>query len=314
MYHSYMKEPIVSVLIPTYNKAEFLGEAIESVLNQTFKDFELIIVDDCSKDNTDDVVKRYQDDCRVKYFKNVKNLGIGGNWNKTLGLATGKYIKFLMGDDKFEPELLEKYVSVMENNPNVSLVTSYRGVFGDRKSIIKQPLEGLIESKKAIELILKHGNWIGEPTTVMFRRENLWLGNFKVELKFLLDIDMWVRHLSCGDLYVIPEVLSWFRQYSGQYTKEVKKHFGDIFEWYYLLEMVFYDRKRYFINEIKDAEKLKKKSFIKHYKRISSMIKSGNLKLVLECMRIAKKENIFLPFLIKSFLYSLKTLWRFNGD
>ena len=314
MYHSYMGVPIVSVLIPTYNKAEFLGEAIESVLNQTFKDFELIIIDDCSTDNTDEVVKRYQNDYRVKYFKNIKNLGIGGNWNKTLSFALGKYIKFLMGDDKFEPELLEKYVAVMENNPNVSLVTSYRGVFGDKKSIIKQPLEGIIESKKAIELVLKHGNWIGEPTTVMFRRENLWLGNFKIELKFLLDIEMWVRHLSCGDLYVIPEVLSWFRQYSGQYTEEVKKHFGDIFEWYYLFEMVFYDRKRYFIDEIKDAEKLKKKSFMKHYKRIYSMIKSGSFKLVLECMRIAKKESIFLPFLFKSLLYSLKNLWRFSGD
>lgn len=297
-----MGKPLVSVLIPTYNKGEFIGEAIESVLSQTYENFELIIVDDCSSDNTIVIVRHFLNDTRVKFFQNERNLGIGGNWNKTLSYATGKYIKYLMADDKFENRLLEKYVKVMEENPRVSIVTSYRGIFGDRKDIIKQPVEGFIDSKKAIELVLRHGNWIGEPTTVMFRRENLWVGWFKTEFKFLLDIDMWIRQLMCGSLYVIPEVLSWFRQYSGQTTKAVKRNFDDIFEEYLLFEMIFHSGNRFYLDEIVDAEKLKKKRFMRNYKFIPKMIKDGRYDLVSKCYKIAIKEGIFLPFFIKTCL------------
>jgi glycosyltransferase involved in cell wall biosynthesis len=297
-----MNSPLVSVLIPTYNKADFIKEAIESVLAQTYENFELIIVDDCSSDNTADIVKEFLDDNRVKFFQNERNLGIGGNWNKTLSYAKGKYIKYLMADDKFEPYLLEKYVKIMEAHKQVSMVTSYRGIFGDVSSVIKQPETGLVDSKRAIELTLKHGNWIGEPTTVMFRKDNLWVGTFKTEFKFLLDIDMWIRQLVCGPLYVIPEVLTWFRQYGGQTTKIVKKTFEDIFEEYLLFELVFHSGKRFFIDQIFDAEKLKKKRFMKNYKFIPKMVKEGRYDLVLKSFRIAIKEGIFLPFFIKACL------------
>lgn len=295
-------DPVVSVLIPTYNKAEFIEEAIESVLAQTYENFELIIVDDCSTDNTVNIVQKFLGDRRIQFFQNKKNLGIGGNWNKALSYAKGKYIKYLMADDKFENRLLEKYVEVMEKNPEVAIVTSYRGIFGDKKDVIKQPLQGIINEKKAIELVLKHGNWIGEPTTVMFRKENLWVGSFKTEFRFLLDIDMWVRQLNCGAIYVIPEVLSWFRQYSGQTTKAVKKSFDDVFEEYLLFEMIFHSKKRFFIEEIPDAEKLKKKRFIRNYKIIPKMIKDRRNDLVIKCYKIALKEGIFLPFFIKTSL------------
>ena len=94
--------PKVSVLIPTYNYARYIGEAIESVLNQTFTDFELIIIDDQSKDNTDEVVAKYLHDPRVSYHKNPVNLGLVGNFNRALELANGEYIKFLLADDKLD--------------------------------------------------------------------------------------------------------------------------------------------------------------------------------------------------------------------
>ncbi len=295
-----MGNPLVSVLVPTFNKGEFIEEAIESVLTQTYGNFELIIVDDCSSDNTANIVKKFLYDKRVRFFQNDKNLGIGGNWNRALFYATGKYIKYLMADDKFEPNLLEKYIEVMEKYHEVSLVTSFRGIFGDRNEVIKQPEIGMIDSIRAIELTLKHGNWIGEPTTVMFRRENLWIGTFKTELKFLLDIDMWIRQLTCGYLYVIPEVLSWFRQYEGQATKVVKGDFEDIFEEYLLFEMVFHAKKRFYLDQIVNPERLKKKKFMKNYKFIPKMIQKKRYDLVLRSFRIALKEGIFLPFFIKS--------------
>src|SRR5918993_3330345 len=107
--------PKVSVLVPTYNYARYLGEAIESVLNQTFTDFELIIIDDQSKDETDQVVGKYLYDSRVTYHKNPVNLGLVGNFNRALELATGEYIKFLLADDKLDINILAKFSAVLDS-------------------------------------------------------------------------------------------------------------------------------------------------------------------------------------------------------
>src|SRR5215213_7562073 len=117
--------PKVSVLMPTLNYARFLPEAIESVLNQTLTDLELIIVDNGSTDETDEVVQRYLTDKRVRYYKNYTK-GMAGNWNKCIEYSKGTYLKFLCADDKFHPQLLEKFVAIMETNLHVSIVTSYR--------------------------------------------------------------------------------------------------------------------------------------------------------------------------------------------
>src|SRR5690349_8083201 len=121
-----MSSPNVSVLVPTYNYARFLDKAIQSVLRQTYKNFELIIVDDNSTDDTDQVVQKYLADERVSYHKNSSNLGLPGNWNKCLSLAKGTYIKFLMADDEFHPTMLEKFTAILDQFPCVSIVTSYK--------------------------------------------------------------------------------------------------------------------------------------------------------------------------------------------
>ena len=93
-------KPVVSVVIPTFNRQAFIGEAIESVQKQTFSDWEMLIVDDASTDNTESIVKEYvQKDPRIKYYKNEKNLGIAKTRNKCLELSQGKYIAPLDSDD-----------------------------------------------------------------------------------------------------------------------------------------------------------------------------------------------------------------------
>src|SRR5687768_8593791 len=131
--------PKVSVLIPTYNYAHVLDETIQCVLNQTFTDFELIIVDDNSNDNTDEVVKKYLVDERVKYFRNEKNLRTMGNWNKCLEYATGEYIKYLCADDLLHPEILERYVPIMDQYQNISLITCDKQEFGDSTRLLTIP-------------------------------------------------------------------------------------------------------------------------------------------------------------------------------
>lgn len=214
-----MSAPTVSVLMPTYNYAHYIGEAIQSVLDQTFQNFELIIVDDRSSDNTDEVVKPFLADTRVKYFKNEKNLGLVGNFNKCLDYATGKYIKYLLADDKFHPQLLEKFVPVMDADQAISLITSDNFIFGARSKTRVAPLHGLHSGNEAIFHSLKEGrgNWIGEPSVVMFRKSALeTTGRFSNKYTCLVDINMWLRLLMAGKCYIVPEALSYFRQHPKQ--------------------------------------------------------------------------------------------------
>jgi len=222
-----MNSPKVSVLIPTYNSAQYLEEAIESVLAQTFKNFELIIMDDASTDDTREKVKPYLRDQRVSYHRNSSNLGLPGNWNKCLSIAKGSYIKFLMSDDTFYPTLLEKFIAIFDTYPTVSIVTSYKNCIDSSGRVIKklcQPFTHLQDGKKIICESLRSFNIIGEPTTVMFRKENLHLGEFNVNYKWIPDWDMWLRHLTIGDCYIIPEILSTFRHHESQSTAILSKN------------------------------------------------------------------------------------------
>lgn len=215
-----MSTPKVSVLIPAYNYAHYLGEAIESVLDQTFDDFELIVVDNCSTDNSVELVQSYMHkDSRVRLVVNKTNVGMYRNYNEALLHARGEYIKFLNADDKFDKELLKEFVGILDNHPNVSLVTSWRQFFGNRHDVLKSGRSGLHEGKKIILESIEQSNFIGEPTTVMFRRENLNLGLFDPALLMFADYDMWMRQLGVGDIYFVDKVLSYFRSHDTQGTE-----------------------------------------------------------------------------------------------
>jgi glycosyltransferase involved in cell wall biosynthesis len=230
-------DPKVSILIPTYNYAHYIGEAIESALQQTYTDFELIIVDDQSADNTDEVVARYLGDTRVRYYKNEKNLGLVGNFNEALRYARGEYIKYLLADDRLYPEVLEKFVNILDTHRGVSLVTSNRESFGTVTKQRKLPLTHLQPGKAVIFESLKEGagNWIGEPTTVMFRRSALAAGGFSDEYLCLVDWEMWLRLLMTGDCYIFPENLSAFRTHANQASRLILQNFRFTFEeyWFY---------------------------------------------------------------------------------
>lgn len=125
-----MKEknnPLVSVIIPTYNSSKYIKKTLEGILEQTYSNLEIIITDDCSKDNTLEIVKKYKDE-RIKIFTNEKNLGISGNLNKGVKLSNGKYIAMMDADDWSYPYRIEKQVKVMEENPNVGLCSGYMDI------------------------------------------------------------------------------------------------------------------------------------------------------------------------------------------
>lgn len=116
------RSPKVSIGLPVFNGEQFLREAIDSILNQTFTDFELIICDNCSTDSTREICQDYQSkDPRIRYYRNEVNLGGANNANLTFQLSVGEYFRWAAYDDICSPQLLEKCVEVLDNNPSVVL-------------------------------------------------------------------------------------------------------------------------------------------------------------------------------------------------
>lgn len=131
----------VSVLVPVYNSQDFLRETICSILNQTFGDFELILLNDASTDDSEKIIKSF-DDSRIKYYKNEQNLGISGTRNRLMELATGEYWAVMDNDDISLPQRFEKQVAFLDENPDVAIVGTWLELFN------KRPVKGLFAKVK----------------------------------------------------------------------------------------------------------------------------------------------------------------------
>lgn len=129
-----MLDGLVSVIMPSWNTGQFIAESIESVLNQTYANWELIIVDDCSADNTEDVVAAFNDP-RIRFFRNENNSGAALTRNKALRKARGEWIAFLDSDDLWAPEKLEKQISFMEKNQYVFSYHEYTKIDEESKPL-----------------------------------------------------------------------------------------------------------------------------------------------------------------------------------
>src|SRR4051812_6371262 len=108
-----MKNPLVSICIPSYNSEAFIAKTIQSVLDQTYRSLEIVICDDRSQDTTADIIRSFNDP-RIFFFQNETNLGVEGNWNLTLERSTGKYAKVMGADDILYPHCIEQQVRVLE--------------------------------------------------------------------------------------------------------------------------------------------------------------------------------------------------------
>jgi len=217
--------PKISVCIPTYNYAHYIAPAIESVLNQRLTDFELIILDDCSKDNTEEAVSRFLNDKRVLFEKNERNLGLVANWNKCISMARGEYIKFVFADDMLaSQEVLGLMAGILDSDPSVTLVASARHLIDSESRVIGVashfPPDFVADGTDVINRCLKeYMNLIGEPTAVMFRRADGLMG-FDKRYHQLVDLKMWFDLLEKGRFAFIAKPLACFRIHPGQTTNE----------------------------------------------------------------------------------------------
>lgn len=216
--------PKISVLIPTYNYARYLPEAINSVLTQEFRDYELLIVDDGSADNSVQVAQAFcSRDARIKFSVNQTNLGMVRNWNYCLEQARGEYIKFLFGDDRLcGTQALGKLAALLDRHPSATLASSARVILDEHSKVVNiwRPLPaGCHKGKQIITAcLMKNGqNVIGEPSAVMFRKTGAGRG-FAPSLKQIVDIEMWFHLLEKGDLAYTREPLCAFRVHADQET------------------------------------------------------------------------------------------------
>ena len=215
---------LVSVIMPSYNTAKFISETIESVLAQTYPNWELIIADDCSTDDTDAVVRPYLADGRIRYMKNEKNSGAAVSRNRALREAKGKWIAFLDSDDLWLPEKLEKQIAFMEQNNCRFSYTNYIEI--DENSV---PNGRSVTGPKKIT---RHGMynycWMG-CLTVMYDAETVGLVQI-ADIKKNNDYAMWLKACKKADCYLLDEVLAKYRKRSGSisnhgYTKLIKWHY-----------------------------------------------------------------------------------------
>jgi len=197
---------LVTIVMPSFNTSKYIAETLESVISQTYTDWELIIVDDCSTDNTDEIVRPYLNYSRIKFFKNKRNIGAAECRNRALREAKGKWIAFLDSDDLWLPEKLEKQISFMEKNDYHFSYTNYTeiDVDGEPNGIT------VTGPKKITKTGFFNYCWPG-CLTVMYDAENVGLIQI-ADIKKNNDYAMWLKVCKKTNCYLLDENLALYRR------------------------------------------------------------------------------------------------------
>ena len=219
------RKPIVSVCIPTYNRPEFLRQAMESVFAQSFSDYELIISDNASEDSTAAVISSFKD-CRIKHIRNAKNIGIVNNFNNCLAVANGQYITIFHDDDLMLPDNLSLKVRALDFNERVGMVHSNFNIIDEKGSITKENanLSG-VQTKDFIETgsnFLRR-SLLGTNSVIMssvFIRKECFtkLGGFSNKVLYTSDFEYWMRISTQYDIFFLATPLIHYRIYQYGWT------------------------------------------------------------------------------------------------
>ena len=190
---------LVSIVMPSFNTGKFISESIESVLNQTYRNWELLIVDDCSTDNTETIVKNFNDD-RIKFFRNDKNRGAAFSRNFALQKARGEWIAFLDSDDLWFPQKLERQLKFMtENNYKFS---------GTSNSLIDENSNSLgVNVRAKIRRVGKLGMYFycwPNCLTVIYHAATVGVIQNN-------DYAMWLKVINYADFFALDEILAKYR-------------------------------------------------------------------------------------------------------
>ena len=218
-------QDLVSIIMPSYNCGRFVEETIRSVQAQTYTNWEVIFMDDCS---TDDTIKKVSamrdDDSRIHLYQNISNLGAAVSRNNALREARGRWIAFLDSDDLWKPEKLEHQIRFMEEN-GYSFSCTERDVIDEESNALNQYITG---PDKVTKAGMRRYCWVG-CLTVMYDRDVIGLIQIK-DLKKNNDYAIWLKAIKKADCYLLKENLASYRQRKGSIShdsmrKLIKSHY-----------------------------------------------------------------------------------------
>lgn len=226
----------VSICIPTYNGAKYLRESISSTLAQTFTDFELIVVDDCSTDGTDSIVDSFKDG-RLRFFKNRVHLGLVANWNKCVESASGRYVCIFHQDDRMLPENIRKKVEALDDNSSAGFVHSWFYPIDGEGSRIREyathrelSMSPVLRGREYFESAFGGENPVCCPSVLVRGQCFQGLGGFDRRLKYSCDWEMWMRIALFADVAQVPEPLIEYRVHHGNESNKYKDNFRELEE------------------------------------------------------------------------------------
>jgi glycosyltransferase involved in cell wall biosynthesis len=227
--------PKISIVMPAYNAEKTIEKSIRSILDQTYSDFELIILDDCSNDNTYIIAKEFEIDQRVKVLQNNPNLGFngGGNYTKALSLGSGQFHAIFHADDIYYSNILEEQLKLFNDNPDVGAVLT-NGIWIDEQDefIKNAPTPDEFKSKdvvkldflKSIKLLLKSYNFFIAPSALI--RMSVVKNQVKyfdyINYRASGDLDMWLRILEISPILILNKPLIKVRQSDSRWSSKVK--------------------------------------------------------------------------------------------
>jgi len=237
--------PRVSVVMPSYNHALFVREAIESVLSQSYQNFELVITDDGSRDGTADVIRQI-DDSRIRLNVFAENRGACAAMNDAIGRARGEYVAVLNSDDYFLPGKLVRQVEFLDEYPEIGAVFGLPQLINEHGDFIKNTGHAfskvfIFENHPRLEWLKQffyYGNCLCHPTVMIRKACYDRVGRFNPLLMQLPDLDMWVRLCREFEIHVLPEKLTAFRILDREWNvsaPSVKKFARCSWEMYYIL-------------------------------------------------------------------------------
>jgi len=212
-------DPKVSVIMPTYNAEKYIGVSIESILQQSYKNFELIVVNDGSEDRTASVIKKYKDS-RINYYEHDLNMGISDARNTGLSLANGVYIAWLDSDDLSHPDRIGKQVKVLDAHKSIGLCGTWVQTIGDIEgNVWKYPTNPdvlhcrmLFDNPFATSSVMMRRECIDNPTTI-----------FDPVYSYAEDYDLWERISHKWQMANVPEIITYYRIHSTQTSKAMAK-------------------------------------------------------------------------------------------
>jgi glycosyltransferase involved in cell wall biosynthesis len=241
-----MKSPKISVLIPVYNSEKYLRETMNSVLGQTFSDFELLLMDDASSDSTASIISSYNDP-RICYELCPHNFV--DTFNRGLEKAQGKYIALLDHDDIMLPHRLQTQYDFMESHPDIVACGSYMNTFGEKSLMMLCPVDN---QDIILEFIKKRTGPVYNPTGFI-RKQTVEKYNlrYKYGYSFTVDTKFWSDVVKIGKMKNIPEVLVWYRTHGTQasmtHINESHKH----------SELIVHELFSFLVSKINENEKIK---------------------------------------------------------